>query len=140
MPTDAPERPDALFRRGLDLLRAKDMPGFIGLFADDAVVEFPFAPPGRPRRLEGRGEVHDYLIDYPDTVDVHRVEVGTLHTTADPEVIVAEFSAEGILVATGDPYEAHYVAVLTVRDGRIAHYRDYWNPRLALAAEGGAAA
>lgn len=140
MPTHAPGRPEAVFRQGLAFLRAKDMPGFIGLFADDAVVEFPFAPPGRPRRLDGRGAVHDYLIDYPDTFDVHRVDVDTVHRTADPEVIVAEFSAQGTVVATGEPYESPYVAVLTVRDGRIAHYRDYWNPLLALAADGGAAA
>jgi uncharacterized protein len=122
------QTPTDVFRRGVALLLAKDMPGFIGLFADDAVMEFPFAPPGRPGRLDGRAAVHDYLIGYPDLLDVREVRDVTLHRTDDPEVIVVEFAANGLVVATGRPYEVRYVAVLTVRDGRIAHYRDYWDP------------
>ena len=32
------------------------------------------------------------------------------------------------MTATGAPYEQSYVSVLTVRDGLIVRYRDYWNP------------
>jgi ketosteroid isomerase-like protein len=41
-------------------------------------------------------------------------------------------TAAGTIKDTGGPYEMSYVVVLTVRDGRIAHYRDYWNPLKAL--------
>jgi ketosteroid isomerase-like protein len=51
-----------------------------------------------------------------------------VHETADPAVIVTEFTASGVVVATGRPYQLRYIAVLTIRDGRIMHYRDYWNP------------
>lgn len=122
--------PTDVLRRGLDLLLAKDMPGFIGLYADDAVMEFPFAPPGAPRRLEGRAQVHDYLIDYPENLDIREIVDVNVMRTDDPEVIVAEFAAHGTLVATGKPYLAKYIAVLTIHDGQIQRYRDYWNPML----------
>ncbi|MEU1607628.1 hypothetical protein [Micromonospora matsumotoense] len=41
----------ALFHRAMRLLLARDMPGFIALFADDGVMEFPFAPAGQPNRI-----------------------------------------------------------------------------------------
>ncbi|MEU8337235.1 nuclear transport factor 2 family protein [Micromonospora tulbaghiae] len=117
-----------VFHQALEHLLAKDMPGFIALFADDAAMEFPFAPPGRPSRVAGRAELHDYLVDYPQTLDVRQIADVTVHETADPEVIVAEFTATGVVVATGEPYRLRYIAVLTVRAGRIVRYRDYWNP------------
>ena len=50
----------------------------------------------------------------------------------NPDVAVFEMTAAGTIKDTGGPYEMSYVVVLTVRDGRIAHYRDYWNPLKAL--------
>lgn len=123
-----PADPVDVFHRGTACLLAKDMAGFIGLYAPDATVVFPFAPPGRPRRLCGRAEIHAYLIDYPQVLDLRSIASTTVHRTDDPEVIIAEFTAEGRIVRTGKPYVAHYIAVLTVRNGQIAHYRDYWNP------------
>ena len=43
-------------------------------------------------------------------------------------VIVVEFTVEGLLVRTGEPYQSRYITVLTVHDGQIASYRDYWSP------------
>jgi uncharacterized protein len=120
--------PVEVFQRGVELLLAKDMAGFVGLYAEDAVMEFPFAPPGRPGRLEGRAEVHEYLAGYPDQLDVREIGHTIVHRTDDPRVVVTEFSAEGVVVATGKPYATRYIAVLTVRDGQITHHRDYWNP------------
>jgi uncharacterized protein len=117
-----------VFHRGTQFLLAKDMAAFIALFAEDAVMEIPFAPPGRPNRLVGRKAVHDYLIDYPSLLDVHHITDVTLHRTTDPDVIVAEFTADGLVIATGQPYDQRYVTVMTVRNGQVVHYRDYWNP------------
>ncbi|MGW0435357.1 nuclear transport factor 2 family protein [Micromonospora sp. NPDC003197] len=117
-----------LFHQAIDLLIAKDMTGFLALFADDGVMEFPFASDGQPSRVAGRAALHDYLIDYPQTLDIREIFDVNLHETADPAVIVTEFTASGVVVATGRSYQLRYIAVLTIRDGRIVHYRDYWNP------------
>lgn len=120
--------PTAMFHRATDALLAHDMAAFTALYADDAVMEFPFAPPGRPQRLDGRAAVEAYLDGYTDMVDIRRIHDVTVHRTADPDVIVAEMAASGFIVATGKPYTARYVAVLTIAGGLIRHYRDYWNP------------
>ncbi|MCF6472246.1 nuclear transport factor 2 family protein [Nonomuraea sp. MG754425] len=132
--TDARELVD----RALDLLLAKDMRAFAGLWARDGVIEFPFAQPGYPRRVEGRAAVLEYLRDYPDILDVREITDRIVHQSVDPEVVIAEFEAAGVAVATGRPYRLRYVAVITVRDGEIHSYRDYWSPQAAAEILGGA--
>ena len=117
-----------LVARALQLLLDKDMAGFAGLWAVDGVMEFPFAPPGSPARLEGRAAIEEYLRDYPKMLDIQGFPKQVVHQSTDPDVVVVEFDAEGVVVATGKPYRFSYIAVITTRDGEIVNYRDYWNP------------
>ncbi|MEU8587641.1 nuclear transport factor 2 family protein [Streptomyces sp. NPDC048664] len=129
MPTH--RSPEELYRHSLRLLLAKDVPAWVDLWAEEGRMEFPFAPPGWPGRLEGRAAIADYMRDYPDHIDLHDFPDLSIHRTTDPETIVVEMRAVGRLVRTGGPFEMTYIAVVTVRDGRFTAYRDYWNP-LAL--------
>ncbi|NKE60635.1 nuclear transport factor 2 family protein [Lentzea sp. PSKA42] len=104
------------------------MTGFAGLWAEDGVMEFPFAPPGYPSRLEGRAAIEDHLRDYPKMLDIRGFPKQVVHQSADQDVVVVEFDAEGVVVATGKPYRFSYIAVITTGDGGIVSYRDYWNP------------
>lgn len=117
-----------LVARALQLLLHKDMAGFAGLWAVDGVMEFPFAPPGYPSRLEGRAAIEEYLRDYPKMLDIQGFPKQVVHQSVDQDVVVVEFDAEGVVVATGRPYRFSYIAVITTRDGEIVSYRDYWNP------------
>ncbi len=69
---------------------------------------------------------------YPDHIDLRDFTDLRIHETTDPETIVAEMRGVGRLVETGAPYDMTYIAVVTVRDGRITNYRDYWNPLAVL--------
>ncbi|MBB5121853.1 phenazine biosynthesis protein PhzA/PhzB [Streptomyces eurocidicus] len=120
--------PADLYRHSLRLLLDKDIPAWTGLWADDAVMEFPFAPPGWPRRLEGREAVAAYMRDYPDHIDLHDFPDLRIHETTDPATLVAEMRGTGRVTATGRPFEMTYIAVVTAHNGRFTSYRDYWNP------------
>ncbi|MEU5811379.1 nuclear transport factor 2 family protein [Streptomyces sp. NPDC047718] len=128
----APTSPADLFRHSLRLLLDKDVPGWVALWAEDGLMEFPFAPEGWPARLEGRAAVAAYMRDYPDHIDLHDFPAVRIHRTTDPETIVVEMRGVGRLVATDTPFDMTYIAVVTVRDGRITSYRDYWNPLAVL--------
>ncbi len=105
------------------------------LLAEDAVIEFPFALPGRPARFEGREQFLEFAqpeqaalpVRFDDIRDV------VIHDTTDPEVIVVEYVMAGTFTTTGQQAEAPFVSVLRVRDGRIVLWREYQNP-LAMAA------
>jgi uncharacterized protein len=120
--------PRELLDQAQELLLAKDMSGFADLWATDGTMEFPFAPPGWPARLDGREAVREYLSGYTAVFDIKRFSAQTVHETTDPEVIVVEMEVEGVMVGTGETYQRRYISVITVRDGNIVGYRDYWSP------------
>ncbi|NUR90802.1 MAG: SnoaL-like domain-containing protein [Nonomuraea sp.] len=105
------------------------------LFADDGVIEFPFAPDGVQRRYEGRAEV-EALFDalHAGAAGIRIDEEAsslTVHETADPEVLIAE--SEVHVETPAGRYELPYVQVFRIRDGRITLFRDYFGPRTAAA-------
>jgi hypothetical protein len=125
-----------------DLLKAALSPtliradGFLELFAEDVIFEFPYAPDGFPDRLAGRDQLAVHLARLAPLLRFDRFELEATHACGD--TFVLEFTCEGSGVETGVAYDQAYVSLVTLREGRIARYKDYWNPLVALAAIGGA--
>jgi len=128
----APTSPADLYRHSLRLLLDKNIPGWIGLWAENGVMEFPFAPGGWPERLEGREAIAAYMRHYPDHIDLKDFPDLRIHETTDPETIVVEMRGVGRLVETDSPFDMTYIAVVTIQDGHFTSYRDYWNPLAVL--------
>ncbi|MET9351977.1 nuclear transport factor 2 family protein [Streptomyces sp. NPDC006617] len=139
-PSKAPATASDLFRHGLRLLLDKDIDAWVGLWADGGVAEFPFAPDGWPRRLEGREAVAAYMRHYPDHIDLHDFPELRIHETTDARTVVVEMRGVGRLVRTDAPFDMTYIVVVTVEDGRFTSYRDYWNPLAVLEPGAGFAA
>jgi uncharacterized protein len=124
-----------------DLLRAAlgdrlaSTDSMLGLFADDVIFEFPYAPEGLPKRLEGKAALAAHLESLGPLLTFGMMELGNVYTVG--ETVIFEFSCTGEGVATSAPYNQVYISVVTLREGRIAHYRDYWNPLVVLTALGG---
>ncbi|UQA56438.1 nuclear transport factor 2 family protein [Polyangium aurulentum] len=117
---------------------ARDIDRWLDLFADDAVVEFPYAPPGFQARLEGKAAIDTYFRPTPQTFGGLVFTNLRLYPTQDPDVALAEVHGSATIPATGKRYEQDYIMVLRTRAGKIVHYREYWNVTLALEAFGGA--
>lgn len=58
----------------------------------------------------------------------------TVIPSTDPDIVVLEFDGFGTGIATGEPYEQRYVSIVRMGNGRIVHYKDYWNPLAVLRA------
>jgi hypothetical protein len=124
-----------------ELIRATtsgDWASFLALYPDDAVIEIPFAPPGVPVVSDGAAmrERIKGMIDRGRPWNFDSAENVVVHETTDPEVIVAEYTLRGTIVASGAPLALSYAMVITVRDGQIVHSRDYGNPLATSAALG----
>lgn len=111
--------------------------GLLEMAADDIVFEFPYAPPGGVDRLDGKAALAAYLPGVAAMLTIDMLDATAVHPCVDPNVVVIEFTATGNGNATGALYNQRYISVVRVRDGRIVHYRDYWNPMIAIAATGG---
>jgi ketosteroid isomerase-like protein len=102
---------------------------FEDLLAEDAVIEEPFAPPGRPRRFSGRAEFVAFAAPQRDNFPVRFEEIRNVvvHDTTDPEVIVVEYEMVGVVTTTGRRESAPFIGVLRVRDGKTVLWREYQN-------------
>jgi ketosteroid isomerase-like protein len=115
-------------------------------YAEDAGIEYPFALPV-PTRLEGRQAIRDYFALAALSPLRLRLRDMVVRETADPEVVVAEWTYDGE-GADGRAFQVANIQVTRVRDGKILSSRDYHNhfvlteamgrlPRLLAALEGG---
>ncbi|MEU0532265.1 nuclear transport factor 2 family protein [Amycolatopsis tolypomycina] len=93
------------------------------LYAEDVTLEMPFTPPGAPRVTKGREELRRRFHAAAGSRRITKVENVVVHETTDPAVVVAEFDLRQEV--RGEPFVVSYVMVLTVRNGQIAHSRDY---------------
>jgi uncharacterized protein len=73
---------------------------FFDTLAEDAVFEYVISVPGYPRRVVGR----------------------------EASVVVLEYAVHGRAVSTGHAYDNHFVSVITIKDSKVTHWRDYLDP------------
>ncbi len=113
------------------LILGGDADGYADLFAPDAVIESPFAPPGVPSRLEGREAIREYSRNVmASPLRLEDFEVAELYQTQDPEVVIVEMSAKATLTTTGQSFAATSIQILRIREGQIVLFRDFANPRI----------
>lgn len=112
---------------------------FIDMMAEHAVMEFPYSLPGLPSRLDGRDAVARHLERLAGLIAFDRIGAPTVHPSTDQDLVIIEFDGFGRGVETGEAYDQRYISVVRTENGRITHYRDYWNPIAVLRATKGAA-
>ncbi|GAA3227521.1 nuclear transport factor 2 family protein [Nonomuraea helvata] len=131
VPSGAPTAKEVVARL-IEASVANDHAALVALYAPDVVIEIPFAPPGVPTRSAGSDRLRDRLEAVAGLRRFERAEAVNLLETADPDVVVAEYTLHGSITATGKPFSSTYVMIITVRDGLIVHSRDYGNPLSSL--------
>ncbi len=100
---------------------------FFDLLADDVVFEFIITVPDYPRRVAGRDNLIDLYRGYQNAFFLDRCFDLRTHR-ADDSTVTLEYASEGRAVATGRPYGNHYISVVTIKDRKIIHWRDYLDP------------
>jgi len=98
------------------------------LFADDAVIEFPYATGTPfPPQLEGKSAIVAHYAQALQWFEPFTFRDVRFHA-AGSELASCEVHGSSKMRATGEPYEQDYVLVVEACDGRIVRYREYWNP------------
>lgn len=105
-------------------------------YAEDAVIEMPFAPPGIPPTSQGRELFRTRFKSVEGMWTIDDIDNVIIHETGNPEVVITEFTIHRTIAATGRKQSGDYVMVMTIRDGLIVHSRDYANPVLGAQAFG----
>ncbi len=125
----------AVVSRAFEAVGRGDVDAQIELFAEDAVLELPYAEP--PARLVGRPAIRSRLEPALRLFEI-RIEVTDVHDCADPDQLILEYTSEGRVTTTQRSYRNSYVGFFRLGEGLIRFQREYYNPlpgRVALAAD-----
>jgi ketosteroid isomerase-like protein len=111
-----------------ELLGSGDVETWLGLLADDVVVDTPFAPEGTPTRFEGIAAVSDRFGDARRRMrSLAFLEIEALRTErADRWVVTCR--SEGVM-GDGRIYQNRYCWLFSVRQGRIVAWTEYFDPQ-----------
>ncbi|MEU9123570.1 nuclear transport factor 2 family protein [Streptomyces sp. NPDC048506] len=124
------EGPLEVLERRRAVVVARDMEAFADLFAEDGVIEMPFAPEGAPSRLEGREAIREFSrLTGQLPLEISDLRIRQVHQTSDPEVVIVELTTVGRATTTGRPFEVPCIQVFRIRDGQIVLFRDYVGSR-----------
>ena len=107
---------------------------FFELLADDVVFDFVITVPDYPRRVVGRDKLIELYRGYGSTFFLDRCHDLRVHRSDSTSSVVLEYGSQGKVVATGYPYSNRYVAVITLKDRKMSHWRDYLDPLRVFAA------
>ena len=120
----------------LELLQAQDWDKWISLWADDAILEFPFAPKNRPSIYRGKQDILTYMSSTTRSIVVDSVAELKISPMLEPNKIVIELTINGHLKSNRAQYNQRYVTFFEFEFGKIKHYREYWNPLVSIDAYG----
>jgi uncharacterized protein len=100
-------------------------------YTDDAVVQVVLGEP--PGEYAGKETLRSLL---RMATEKFPMELGIDEVLAcvDPDELVVEYHADGVVVATGRPYRKQYIARISFVDGRIARQREFFSPNAMKAA------
>jgi ketosteroid isomerase-like protein len=122
--------------RYFEIMNRLEIDALADLFADDVVFRLPFAPEPVPQLTEGKEAVMAVYAGFPDLVSplgFHDIEVKPLAAEGE---YVATYRSDCTMLPTGAPYRNQYIALFTVRDGKLAAFAEYFDPLVFLEALG----
>jgi ketosteroid isomerase-like protein len=98
---------------------------YFDTIADDALFEFRYNFPGWPQAVRGRANLMALYSGYGNSIELHRGDALAVHPSEDGRVVVLEYEVHGKALATDSPYDNRFVSVITIKNRKIVHWRDY---------------
>jgi ketosteroid isomerase-like protein len=101
---------------------------FFDLLAEDVIFDYVVCVPGYPRQVEGRRAVAELYRGYGSYMVLRSADELAIHQDREASVIVLEYAVHGQAVRTGRTYDNHFVSVITIKNRKVTHWRDYLDP------------
>ena len=99
--------------------------------AENAIFEFLYNFPGFTNKIEGRKAYMDWFGGYTNVL--HSADNLRVYKSAQPKnVIILEYEVHGIVPETGKEYNNRFCSIITIKDRKIIHWRDYMDSLAAM--------
>jgi uncharacterized protein len=127
-----------LVQRMIEAINREDMTAMAEVLHEEAALEMPYTPAPFPRVTSPRDAIIAFISTVPGWLEpenLHDVRIETYAST--PNELVAEYKSSTRVKASGMPYANEYVVRISVRDGKIIRFAEYYNPIPLIIALGG---
>jgi limonene-1,2-epoxide hydrolase len=117
-PQDGKTADERTVLRFMDMWRAQDVEGMLGIFTEDAsYIDMPLPP------RHGQDEIRSYITAL---FTAFKVEIETLHIASAGNVVFTE-RVDYLILNDGSrpPVPLPVTGVMEMREGKIAQWRDY---------------
>lgn len=104
------------------------------IYAEDIVVDFPFAPEGHTRDLQGREALLGFLAAIGEFTTGHQIE--SIEVSESDTGFTLHYTESSVFKSTNNTYRSEIVWLGQVRDNRIVSLREFYNPIAVLDALG----
>jgi uncharacterized protein len=102
--------------------------------ADDAFFDFRYRFPGWPPTIRGRADLMAQFSGYGDNIRLHSADGLVVHHAQDRRVVILEYEVHGRILSSGTPYDNRFISVVTIKNRKIVHWRDYMDSLAAWTA------
>ncbi|RZK38574.1 MAG: hypothetical protein EOO90_21865 [Pedobacter sp.] len=121
---------ESLFHSHLAKFTNPDMTrdAYAELFTEDAIQEFPYAPAPYATEVVGRDAIADYIGNVVNGAKNWNFKNLQFAATTDRNTFFVEFEGSADVNSTGKNYQQLYIGRITLRNGKISAYREFWNP------------
>jgi uncharacterized protein len=107
----------------------------ITYFADDGLMELPYAPGKMTKRYEGKDAAFEFQRFARDSFTTFSMTVDAVYETTDPNIVIAEARSDAVVAESGRPYRNTYVFFFTFDDyGKVVTWREYYDPGVVVRA------
>jgi ketosteroid isomerase-like protein len=112
--------------RAMQCLSARDMAGLREILADDIVVEWPFA--GRDILTYHGGETAIQMFSPINIFESFQLSITDIHELPAGDTVILQGHSHGVFADSRPDYVNRYVFILTIAQGKITRWREYFNP------------
>jgi uncharacterized protein len=97
---------------------------FFDVVTDDTIYEVLYEV-GWPRVIRGRNDLMAAFKGYVESIALQSANKLITHKTDNGQVVVIEYEVHGTILATKVKYNNRFCSIVTIKDRKIAHWRDY---------------
>jgi uncharacterized protein len=110
---------------------------FFDAVAEDAFFDFRYRFPGWPPTIRGRANLVAQFSGYGNNIRLHSADGLVVHRAQDSSVVILEYDIHGMILAHSVPYDNRFISVVTIKNRKIVHWRDYMDSLAAWMALNG---
>jgi ketosteroid isomerase-like protein len=117
-------------------LESMNIDYWLELWDESGLQEMPYSPEGFPKQLEGKAAIKQQYSSLPENFHSMQFVDRVVHETLDPSIFIVEYRGIIDVKLTGKPYNNLYCGIFTIQNGKLVHFKEYFDPIILQTAFG----